>query len=96
MEEKRSQENSSFEDSALEQFLEEPTESETNLWLKIQEISVSISCSILFAIMLIFSIVGGVRGSMEPYVAFPIFILSLIGLFIFIKDVANKIKKHKP
>ena len=95
LEQKRSQENSSFEDPALEQFVKEPTESETDLLLKVQKISVSISCFILFAIMLIFSTIGGLRGSMEQYVAFPISILSLIGLFILIKDVANKKKNIK-
>lgn len=98
MEEKRSKENSSFEDPALEKFVEGPAESDLcdNIKLKPYEF---LLLTFLLSIMLSVSIISGNKGEMEIYVAIPIAILSFLGLLILIKrakehDEGNN-KGHK-
>lgn len=84
LEQKRLQENSSFEDPALEQFVKEPAESDLcdNFKLKPYEF---LLLTFLLSIMLSVSIISGNKGEMEIYVAIPIAILSFLGLLILIK-----------
>lgn len=70
----------SFEDKALEKFIKKPN-SRTKLKLDL------FFMFILFTIIFLGSIIGGVRGGMEAYVAFPVAILALIGIIIIVNDV---------
>ena len=81
MAEKRSKENSSFEDPALKQFVKEPTESDLcdNFKLKPWQFSL---LTFLLLIMLLVSILSGSNGGMKIYVAIPIAFLSFLGFLI--------------
>ena len=81
---KQSQENSSFEDPALKQFVKEPSESDLCDNFKLKPYKFFL-LTFLFLIMLSVSIINGIKGEMEIYVALPIAILSFLGLLILIK-----------
>lgn len=69
-----------FEDEALRQFVRKPNKSSLSV-----ELNYKISywvIIIVFSVIGISSFIGGILGSMEAYVAFPIAVLSLIGIII--------------
>lgn len=69
-----------FVDKALEQFVRKPKED--NLYVEPNYKVSYWAMIILFSIMCIISFIGGILGSMESYVAFPIVLLCLIGIII--------------
>ena len=76
--------NNSFEDPAHEQFVRKPEKS--NLLDNVVSKSNSILLFFLFCVICAVSIISGSKGTMEPYVAAPIAVLSMIGIIIIAKD----------
>ena len=81
--------NNSFEGSALERFVRKPEKSD--FLDKIVSTTNSFLLFFLLCVICTVSIIGGSKGTMEPYVAAPIATLSMIGIII----IAKNIKKYK-
>lgn len=81
-----------FEDKALEQFVRKPKES--NLY----DTFISITHYFLLFFLLCFicacSIISSTKGWMEPYVAVPIAILSMIGIVILAIDTKKNDERN--
>lgn len=77
-------------DKALEQFVRKLEEGKlsVNSNYKVSYLTIII----LFSIMCIASFIGGILGSMEVYVAFPIVVLCLVGIFISAVTLRNLFK----
>lgn len=73
-----------FEDKALEQFVRKPEES--NLYDKFISVTHFFLLFFLLCVICSCSIIGSTKGSMEPYVAVPIAILSMIGIVMLAID----------
>lgn len=86
LEKHRSLNNSSFEDPALQKFVKEPSEPHSNNKESILTNFGFFLLLFLFLVILISSIIGKIRGTMEAYITIPIAILSYFGLIILIID----------
>ncbi len=81
-----------FEDKALEQFVRKPEES--NLYDKFISITHFFLLFFLLCVICACSIIGSTKGWMEPYVAVPIAILSMIGIVILAIDAKKNDERN--
>ena len=77
--------NNPFKAPALEQFVRKPEKS--NLVDNIVSTTNYILLFLLFCVICAVSIISGSKGTMEPYVAISIAVLSMIGIIIIAKDM---------
>lgn len=81
-----------FEDKALEQFVKKPEKS--NLYDKFISVTHFFLLFFLLCVICSCSIISSTKGWMEPYVAVPIAILSMIGIVILAIDAKKNDERN--